>query len=68
MKPKIFAQFVAEAGNYQAAAELLGVSKETVQSIMIGRRGVSKKIAERVEHATNGRLSRASVLFDDEAA
>lgn len=63
-----FRDFVAWAEGPRRAAELLGCSEALVYHILNGRRNVSKKLANKVHDVTDGRFSRAALLFGETTA
>jgi len=58
-----FRQFVNEAGGQANVAKLLSMSPGHVSLLFHGKRTVTVALAERIEIATQGRISRESLVF-----
>lgn len=59
----VFVEFVESVGGPTKAAHLLEVTYGMVDHILKGRRGVSKRIAEKVDAVSGGKFSKSDLMF-----
>ena len=52
-------------GSMSAASRARGVDRAHVSRVIAGQRGISPKLAERIEKVTGGLVSRAAALWPD---
>ena len=59
----VVAQFIADVGGVNKTARLLGVSPALVCRVRNGTRRLTPDFAMRVERASNGRISKAALIW-----
>lgn len=59
----VVAQFVADSGGVRKTAAVLGVSPALVCRVCNGTRRLTPDFAMRVERASNGRISKAALIW-----
>jgi len=55
-------KYIKDAGGVTAAATAIGCAKITLWSVLSGRRGIGKDIAEKLEEASGGRLKYGQMM------
>lgn len=60
---QVIAQFIADVGGVNKTARLLGVSPALVCRVCNGTRRLTPDFAMRVERASNGRISKAALIW-----
>lgn len=59
----VFRRFLEEHGGNNAAARLLKISPSLASRIASGQRSISPELALKIELATQGRISKAALIW-----